>query len=64
MGGMTGVCMVRCNNAASKLSQTLAKILSLTVPDAGPFGGCVPVQMAAGNATAAAAAKRAMSFKA
>ncbi|KAH8685466.1 hypothetical protein BGZ60DRAFT_425955 [Tricladium varicosporioides] len=40
-GGMTGVCMVRCNNAAR----------------AGPFGGCVPVQMASagGNATATAA---------
>lgn len=37
-GGMEGVCMVRCNNAAR----------------AGPFGGCVPVQMAGTNATAAA----------
>ncbi|EHL00190.1 hypothetical protein GLAREA_10726 [Glarea lozoyensis ATCC 20868] len=37
-GGMTGVCMVRCNNDAN----------------AGPFGGCVPVQMVSGNATAAA----------
>lgn len=44
VGAMTGVCMVRCNNAAR----------------AGPFGGCVPVQMAAagGNATAAAPARR------
>jgi len=30
MGGMDNVCMVRCNNKAN----------------AGPFGGCVPVQMA------------------
>jgi hypothetical protein len=37
---MTGVCMVRCNNDAN----------------AGPFGGCVPVQMVAGNDTAAAPA--------
>lgn len=36
VGGMDGVCMVRCNNAAR----------------AGPFGGCVAVQMA-GNGTAA-----------
>ena len=44
MAGMDGVCMVRCNNAAR----------------AGPFGGCVPVQMAsaAGNATAAAKMRR------
>ncbi|KAE9365990.1 hypothetical protein N431DRAFT_418932 [Stipitochalara longipes BDJ] len=50
MGGMEGVCMVRCNNAAR----------------AGPFGGCVPVQMAsaAGNATTAAAARMARSFQA
>jgi hypothetical protein len=49
VGGMEGVCMVRCNNAAR----------------AGPFGGCVPVQMAstAGNATATAA-KMARSFQA
>jgi len=43
VAGMDNVCMVRCNNAAR----------------AGPFGGCVPVQMAgaagAGNGTAAAA---------
>lgn len=26
--------------------------------DAGPFGGCVPVQMAGANATAAAKARR------
>jgi hypothetical protein len=41
--------MVRCNNAAR----------------AGPFGGCVPVQMTgAGNATAAAAAPVAATSKA
>lgn len=49
--GMAGVCMVRCNNAAR----------------AGPFGGCVTVQMvgaatAAGNATAAT--KRSLRFNA
>ncbi|KAG4417525.1 hypothetical protein IFR04_009337 [Cadophora malorum] len=37
VAGMDGVCMVRCNNAAR----------------AGPFGGCVAVQMAGANATAA-----------
>lgn len=37
MGGMENVCMVRCNNSAN----------------AGPFGGCVPVQMVAGGAGAA-----------
>ncbi|KAL3428213.1 hypothetical protein PVAG01_01722 [Phlyctema vagabunda] len=42
MGGETGICMVKCMNSAN----------------AGPFGGCVPVQMGAGNGTAAAAAKR------
>lgn len=37
MGGMDNICMVRCNNEAN----------------AGPFGGCVPVQMvSAGNASA------------
>lgn len=37
MGGMDNVCMVRCNNEAN----------------AGPFGGCVPVQMVpAGEAAA------------
>ncbi|KAF4631940.1 hypothetical protein G7Y89_g6184 [Cudoniella acicularis] len=37
MAAIEGVCMVGCDNAA----------------DAGPFGGCVPVQMVgAGNATA------------
>ncbi|KAG9230158.1 hypothetical protein BJ875DRAFT_165892 [Amylocarpus encephaloides] len=41
VAGMENVCMVRCNNDAN----------------AGPFGGCVPVQMVAGNATAAAAKK-------
>ncbi|POS86819.1 hypothetical protein EPUL_003274 [Erysiphe pulchra] len=41
MGGMENVCMVRCNNAAN----------------AGPFGGCVPVQMVgAGTASDAAPA--------
>ncbi|KAK0103608.1 hypothetical protein ONS95_005620 [Cadophora gregata] len=38
VAGMEGVCMVKCQNAAR----------------AGPFGGCVPVQMAGANATAAA----------
>ncbi|KAF8862885.1 hypothetical protein BDZ45DRAFT_798791 [Acephala macrosclerotiorum] len=48
MGGQEGICMVRCNNAVN----------------AGPIGGCVPVQMAssAGNTTAAPAAKPARSF--
>ncbi|KAG4429470.1 hypothetical protein IFR05_015046 [Cadophora sp. M221] len=45
-GGLDGVCMVRCNNAAN----------------AGPFGGCVAVQMVGANATAAA--KKARSQKA
>ncbi|KHJ30675.1 putative eka-like protein [Erysiphe necator] len=40
MGGMDNVCMVRCNNAAN----------------AGPFGGCVPVQMVGAGAGAGAAA--------
>lgn len=41
MGGMDNVCMVRCNNNAN----------------AGPFGGCVPVQMVqAGEAGATKAA--------
>lgn len=40
VAGQTGVCMVRCENPAR----------------AGPFGGCVPVQMAAGAAAAAPAA--------
>ncbi|TQS31431.1 hypothetical protein Golomagni_08286, partial [Golovinomyces magnicellulatus] len=53
MGGMDNVCMVRCNNNAN----------------AGPFGGCVPVQMvsasdaaapkAAGEATSKPAAEEA-----
>lgn len=42
VAGMEGVCMVRCNNAAG----------------AGPFGGCVPVQMAAAAAPATAPAAR------
>jgi hypothetical protein len=45
VAGQNNVCMVRCMNAAR----------------AGPFGGCVPVQMggaAAGNGTAAAAAPK------
>ncbi|CAL3963245.1 hypothetical protein PZA11_000918 [Diplocarpon coronariae] len=46
-GGAEGVCMVRCNNAAN----------------AGPFGGCVPVQMAGGNATAAARLARSLGSK-
>ncbi|KAH7346732.1 hypothetical protein BKA65DRAFT_283104 [Rhexocercosporidium sp. MPI-PUGE-AT-0058] len=37
VGGLDGVCMVRCNNDAN----------------AGPFGGCVAVQMVSSNATAA-----------
>jgi hypothetical protein len=32
------------------------------VIDAGPFGGCVPVQMDSGNATAAPAKRLARSF--
>ncbi|KAF2262977.1 hypothetical protein CC78DRAFT_554279 [Lojkania enalia] len=36
--GQSNVCMVRCENPAR----------------AGPFGGCVPIQMAGGNTTAAA----------
>jgi hypothetical protein len=39
VAGQANVCMVRCQNPAR----------------AGPFGGCVPVQLAAGNETAAAA---------
>ncbi|KAH8596843.1 hypothetical protein B0O99DRAFT_95010 [Bisporella sp. PMI_857] len=47
-GDATGLCMVRCNNAAR----------------AGPFGGCIPVQLAgAGNATDAAATRRAKRAK-
>jgi Egh16-like virulence factor len=40
VAGQSNVCMVRCQNPAR----------------AGPFGGCVPVQMAGGNSTAAAGA--------
>ncbi len=40
VAGQSGVCMVRCNNPAQ----------------AGPFGGCVPVQQAAVNGTATASA--------
>ncbi|KAF2202424.1 hypothetical protein GQ43DRAFT_501660 [Delitschia confertaspora ATCC 74209] len=39
VAGESNICMVRCQNPAR----------------AGPFGGCVPVQMADGNGTAAAA---------
>ena len=39
VAGQTGVCMVRCENPAR----------------AGPFGGCVPVQMASAAAVAAPA---------
>lgn len=39
MGGMSNVCMVRCNNAAN----------------AGPFGGCVPVTMPSGGTNSTAA---------
>lgn len=59
------MCMVRCNNAASKYASSTAPHICLQDIDAGPFGGCVPVQMAAGagNATAAPAAKlRSRSF--
>jgi Egh16-like virulence factor len=48
MAGMEGVCMVRCDNAAR----------------AGPFGGCVPVQMASEAGNASAAARMARSFQA
>lgn len=44
MAGQQNVCLVRCQNPAN----------------AGPFGGVVPVQMATGNQTAAAA-RRALS---
>ncbi|PVH80252.1 hypothetical protein DL98DRAFT_459918 [Cadophora sp. DSE1049] len=47
VAGMDGVCMVRCNNAAR----------------AGPFGGCVAVQMAGANATAAAKKARSQRTK-
>nr|QGP74441.1 EWCA8 [Podosphaera xanthii] len=40
MAGMDNICMVRCNNEAN----------------AGPFGGCVPVQMMSGGAAAGGAA--------
>ncbi|KAI6248486.1 hypothetical protein HI914_03175 [Erysiphe necator] len=40
MAGMSNICMVRCNNAAN----------------AGPFGGCVPVQLVATGADASAKA--------
>ncbi|KAH6713604.1 hypothetical protein DL95DRAFT_358282 [Leptodontidium sp. 2 PMI_412] len=46
-GGLDGVCMVRCNNAAN----------------AGPFGGCVAVQMVGANATAAAKKARSQKVK-
>lgn len=49
MAGATGVCMVRCMNAAR----------------AGPFGGCVPVTMAAAGAAGAAgnATRRSVTFR-
>nr|QGP74445.1 EWCA7 [Podosphaera xanthii] len=40
MAGMDNICMVRCNNEAN----------------AGPFGGCVPVQMMSGGTAAGGAA--------
>jgi len=65
---MTGICMVRCNNDASKFPIIkCANSSANDFIDAGPFGGCVPVQMvgaggAAGNGTAVA--KRASVFNA
>ena len=46
VAGQDNVCLVRCENDAR----------------AGPFGGVIPVQMASGNATAAAA-RRALALK-
>ena len=44
-GNITGICMVRCQNPAQ----------------AGPFGGCVPIQQGAANVTETATASVAAS---
>jgi hypothetical protein len=46
VAGQDNVCLVRCENAAR----------------AGPFGGVIPVQMASGNASTPAAARRALAL--
>lgn len=65
MAGIEGVCMVRCNNAASKYAISYGSTIANHMIDAGPFGGCVPVQMvgAGGNATAAPEAKLRRAFR-